>query len=131
MCSSHIFAPDDTDANQLYSFSQAVWHGDTLYCSGQIGTGSDGELSTDMHEQFEQAWKNTSELLTRCGLTWSEVVDITTYHLRLQETLEAFAALKRQYVKEPFPTWTAVGVAELGHPNALVEIRVIARKAVF
>jgi enamine deaminase RidA (YjgF/YER057c/UK114 family) len=36
--------------------------------------------------------------------------------------------VKDGYVKEPYPAWTAVGVAELAF-GALVEIKVTARKS--
>jgi enamine deaminase RidA (YjgF/YER057c/UK114 family) len=36
--------------------------------------------------------------------------------------------VKDEFVGEPYPAWTAIGVAELVNPKAIVEIRVIARQ---
>lgn len=125
----HIVPEQDREISQTYTFSQAVWHGDTLYCSGQIGTRADGTLPASMDDQFVQAFENVSAVLKAAGTGWHDVVDITTYHVGLNETLGTFAEIKKGYVKEPFPAWTAIGVAELAYPDALVEIRVIARAA--
>lgn len=35
--------------------------------------------------------------------------------------------VKKKYIREPHPTWTAVEVAKLGDPRALTEIRMIAK----
>ena len=40
--------------------------------------------------------------------------------------MEIFTRVRGRYVKEPYPPETAVGVAELGIPGALVEIRATA-----
>jgi enamine deaminase RidA (YjgF/YER057c/UK114 family) len=35
--------------------------------------------------------------------------------------------VRDRYLKEPYPAWTAIGVAELAVPGGLVEVKVIAR----
>lgn len=126
---THIVPDRDQAASETYSFSQAVWSDETLYCSGQIGVAPDGAMPSRMNDQFRQAWGNVGSILKEAGADWRDIIDITTYHIRLSETLPAFAEIKKQYIKMPFPTWTAVGVAELGYPDAIVEIRVIARRS--
>lgn len=125
---THIVPARDQAASETYSFSQAVWNDGTLYCSGQIGVAADGAIPARMTDQFRQAWDNVGGILKEAGIDWHDIIDITTYHIRLSETLPAFAEIKRDYIKLPFPTWTAIGVAELGYPDAVVEIRVIARR---
>lgn len=126
---THIVPDRDQAASETYSFSQAVWNDGILYCSGQIGAAADGTIPASMNDQFRQAWDNVGSILKEARIDWQDIIDITTYHIRLSETLPAFAEIKRQYIKAPFPTWTAVGVAELGYPDAVVEIRVIARRS--
>ena len=54
------------------------------------------------------------------------VVEMTSYHIDINSHFETFAAVHADYVRLPYPAWTAIGVAALRLPGALVEIRVIA-----
>ncbi len=58
----------------------------------------------------------------------SDVVEITTYHVELKRHLDTFVRVKDEYVAEPYPAWTAIGVSELITDGALVEIRAIAKR---
>ena len=51
---------------------------------------------------------------------------MTTFHVGLQEHLATFAAGGARWVQEPYPAWTAIGVAELAAPTAGVEVKVVA-----
>jgi enamine deaminase RidA (YjgF/YER057c/UK114 family) len=44
----------------------------------------------------------------------------------LIDHMEIFTKVRAEFIKRPFPAETAVGVAELGIPGALVEIRATA-----
>jgi enamine deaminase RidA (YjgF/YER057c/UK114 family) len=66
--------------------------------------------------------------LTEVGLTLSDVVEMTTYHVGLKEQLEVFKQIKDEFINEPYPAWTAIGVSELAVDGALIEIRVIAKE---
>ena len=35
--------------------------------------------------------------------------------------------VKDEFVRTPYPAWTAVGVTELARPNGLIEVKVTAR----
>ena len=56
------------------------------------------------------------------------VLEYTTYHVGLQSTMGTFMKVRDQFLKEPWPAWTAIGITELAAPGAHVEIRVTARK---
>ena len=58
-------------------------------------------------------------------VTFDNVVDMTTYHVGLQAHLAEFVRVKDEFVKEPYPAWTAIGVAELAVPGARVEVKVV------
>ena len=60
--------------------------------------------------QFRHAFQRAAAILTAAGLDFTDVVEMTTYHVHLQE-----------------PAWTAVGVTELARPGALIEVKVTAR----
>jgi len=65
--------------------------------------------------------------LARAGVSWDDVVDMTTFHTDLAGTIDAFVAVKNRHVKLPPPAWTAIGISALYEPTALVEIKVTAR----
>lgn len=110
-----------------YHFAPAVKDGDHLYCSGVIGIGPDGKPPADPQAQFTQAFESLQGVLAAAGLSFADVVEMTTFHVGLQANLLTFMSVKDRYLKEPFPAWTAIGITELAVPGGLVEIKVIAR----
>ncbi len=110
-----------------YHFSPAVKDGDRLYCSGVIGVGPDGKASEDPEAQFTQAFESLQSVLTTAGVSFSDVCEMTTFHVGLRAHLTTFMKVKDRYMKAPYPSWTAIGVSELAFPGGLVEVKVIAR----
>ncbi|OMB86984.1 RidA family protein [Mycolicibacterium conceptionense] len=110
-----------------HHFAPGVIDGDHLRCSGMIGMRADMSVPEDPREQFRQAFENLRGLLAEAELTFADVTDITSYHVGLQQHVQVFGEVKDEFVAEPYPAWTAVGVTELAMPGALVEIQIIAR----
>jgi enamine deaminase RidA (YjgF/YER057c/UK114 family) len=112
---------------EQFHFAPAVLDGDTLYCSGQVGwAGPGSKVSTDPKEQFKVAFENLRQVLEAAGAGFENVVEITTFHVGM-EHINAFGAVKGDYLKEPYSAWTAIGVAALFMPGLLVEIRATAK----
>jgi enamine deaminase RidA (YjgF/YER057c/UK114 family) len=112
---------------ERFHFAPAIKDGDRLFCSGVIGVGPDGKASPDPETQFTQAFEALSAVLKAAGAGFSDVVEMTTFHVGLQQNLAKFMKVKDKYVHEPYPAWTAIGITELAIPGGLVEIKVIAR----
>jgi enamine deaminase RidA (YjgF/YER057c/UK114 family) len=110
-----------------FHFAPAVRSNGMLLCSGQIGIGPDGKAPADPTEQFTLAFEGVKAVLAEAGLDFTDIVEMTTYHVGLQQHLPAFMAVKDRYVEAPFPAWTAIGVSELAFPGGLAEVRVTAR----
>jgi enamine deaminase RidA (YjgF/YER057c/UK114 family) len=109
------------------------WHlapvldtGDFVFLSGITGARPDLTVSEDPEEQFRDAFRFVQANLAAAALDLSHVVEMTTYHVGLRKHLDAFIKVKDEFVAEPYPAWTAVGVSELITVGTLVEIRVIA-----
>jgi enamine deaminase RidA (YjgF/YER057c/UK114 family) len=107
-------------------FAPAVRAGELLLCSGQIGTGPDGQPQADPETQFVAAFEQVAAVLHEAGLAFSDVVELITFHVGMQH-LRVFAGVKNRYLAEPYPAWTAIGVSELAFPGGLAEVRVTAR----
>lgn len=111
-----------------WHFAPAVKTDDgTLYLSGLIGTEADSSVSDDPERQFHQVFTAMEEILAEASCSISDVVEMTSYHLRLTETFPVFSAVKDARMPEPYPAWTAIGVHSLLLAGALVEVRAVAR----
>ncbi len=106
-----------------FHFAPAVRVGRDVFCSGQVGNGPDGKLDPDPAAQMTSAFENVRTVLAEAGASFSDVVEITSFHVGFDEHIGVFMQVKDGFVKEPYPAWTAVGVSELAF-GALVEIKV-------
>ena len=111
---------------ERFHFAPAVRVGKTLYCSGQLGWDGKGVPSTDPKTQFAVAFENLRTVLEAAGGGFEDVIEMTTFHVGM-EHLQTFMDVKNDFIKEPYPAWTAIGVSALAIPGALVEIRATAR----
>jgi len=129
MKKSDVLVPKGMEmAYEQFHFAPAVRAGGLLRCSGQLGTNERFAIvSSDPEAQFVQAFENVKHVLAAAKLDFSDVVEMTTFHVGLREHLATFLAVKDRYFAAPWPAWTAIGVVELAAAGALVEIRVTAR----
>jgi enamine deaminase RidA (YjgF/YER057c/UK114 family) len=110
-----------------FHFAPAVKDGNRLFCSGVIGTGPDGKAPADPESQFTLAFESLKSVLEAAGLTFADVIEVTTFHVALQANMRTFMKVKDRYLSAPYPSWTAIGITELAIPEGLVEIKAIAR----
>jgi len=111
---------------QAFHFSQAARSGDLLICSGQIGLNPDGRVPEAAEDEFRAAWAAVGAVLDTAGRSFDHIIEYTTFHVNLQEHLPAFMKVRDEFLEEPWPAWTAIGITELAVPGARVEIRVVA-----
>lgn len=98
-----------------------------LFLTGITGSAGDGSMPTDPAAQFRAAFDKVGAILSGAGAGFGDVVELTSYHIDMATHFNAFEAVHGAYVVPPYPAWTAIEVAGLRRPGALVEIRVIAR----
>ena len=108
---------------ESWHFAPAVRHGDLVFFSGVIGQGESAE------DEFRNAWQSLGEVLTEAGLGFEDIIDSTLYVVELQKHAAAMAKVKDEFIKEPYPASTWIGVSELVIPGSRAEIKVTARKA--
>lgn len=122
--------PDNEAARAFHEavgYSEAVVHGDTIYLSGIVAGPAEGEEG--MEPAFTRAFEHLTRTLERLGASWDDVLVFDTFHKGpVAEQVAALVPVKNRYIKAPFPVWTAVGVADLYEPSALVEIKLTLRK---
>ena len=107
--------------------SPAILSNGHLFLTGITGSAPDGTMPADPETQFRAAFGKVGAVLAGAGADFGHVVEITSYHIDIAAHFDIFETVHAAYVMRPYPAWTAVEVAGLRRPGALVEIRVIAR----
>jgi len=107
-------------------YAPAVKVGSTVYCAGQVGRTDDLEVIADPGQQFLRAWENLRTVLAAAGCTFEDVVDMTTYHVDMQQHMAVFRSVKDSVFPRGTCAWTCIGVSELARPGLLVEIKCVA-----
>ena len=111
---------------EAFRYSPAVSAGGLLFVAGQVGLRPDGTVPEDAPAQIDLAFQRLGAILAHAGLGFGDLVELTSYHVRIDEQLAAFREIKDRYVTRDFPAWTIIGVAALARPNLLVEVKAVA-----
>ena len=107
-------------------YSQAVKVGNMVFTSGQLGLDTvTGELASGIEAQTHQAFKNLEAILKEAGASLGSVVKFTLFLTDLAD-FAAVNAIMAQYVPEPFPARSTVGVASLPK-GGIFEIEAVAQ----
>lgn len=114
------------EAAAASGFSPAVRAGDFLYFTGATGGDAQGVMPPDAEAQARNALGKLHHILTTAGASPDDVVEITSYHRDIDTTFAPIETVIRETFAAPLPAWTAVEVAKLRRPGALIEFRVIA-----
>ena len=99
--------------------------GDLLFTAG-VGPvdPATGELAGEtVEEQTAQVMANLEAILATDGLTFADVVKVTTHLQDLKRDFAGYDAVYKQSLTEPYPVRTTVGSTLM---NILVEIDVVA-----
>jgi 2-iminobutanoate/2-iminopropanoate deaminase len=109
-------------------YSHAVWAGDLMFCSGQLGVypASGALAGTDIVSQARQALENVRTLVESQGKILTDVDKSTEFHTDMGN----FKALNEEYANyfgAESPARSCVAVASLPM-GALVEIEIIVHR---
>lgn len=113
---------------QNWQMSPGLACGDFIFMTGFTGVDADGTVPGDPETQFRSAFRKIGLVLAEAGLTYNSLVEMTSYHIGLRDHLELFKRVRGEFVKEPYPAWTAIEVAGFVTQDALVEIKAVARR---
>jgi reactive intermediate/imine deaminase len=102
---------------------EAVW----IYVSGQIAQDAQGNLvgGGDLPAQTEQVFRNLVRVLEANGASFDDVVKIQTF-LTTMDGIQGSRDVRARYLPDEPPASTAVQVAALMVPEALIEVEVVA-----
>ncbi|OGB92143.1 MAG: hypothetical protein A3G35_11770 [candidate division NC10 bacterium RIFCSPLOWO2_12_FULL_66_18] len=109
-----------------YPYAQATRAGDTIYVSGIVALGLDGQLvgKGDVQAQIRQVLTHISNILQAGGSRLDQVLRTTVYLTRVED-FETMNEVYREFFPVNPPARTTVR-ADLMLPDLLVEIDAIA-----
>lgn len=117
--------PEALHRSPVYAHGAIVETPRTLYVGGQNGTDADGAITGDVAAQAAQAVRNLLAVLTEAG-SGPEHVARLTIHLHQDADLHAAYGAAMQVWGGQRTAVTALRVAGLARPEALIEIDAIA-----
>ena len=122
-----VVMPDNPGQRRMQEeigWADAVVSNGVVHVSGVPAYLAPGE--TDTEKAYVRAFEKLGKTLQRAGVSWDDVVSMTTYHTDVNAQIETFAKVKARYIKGPPPAWSAIGTNGLLQPGGLVEIALIA-----
>jgi reactive intermediate/imine deaminase len=94
-------------------FSDAVWHGDTLYISGQIGLDpKTGKPPATVEEEAQLVMDNVKRTLESAGLTMDDLLSVQIFCSDVA-LFEKFNVVYRTFFKGEFPARAFLGSGKL------------------
>ena len=112
----------------IMSQGVTVSTGRTVYVSGQVARGVDGQLvgRGDIHAQTRKVLENVQSVLAEAGGTMSDVVKVTVFVTNLAEHFSAIHEVRAEFFSSDYPASTLVEVSRLVDPDMLIEIEAVA-----
>jgi len=114
--------------------------GDFIFVSGTSSRRADNSIAgveiidgmgtkhLDIIEQTREVLKNIEKNLNKVGATMSDVVDVTSFLVNMNDFAGYNKAYSEFFNAETGPARTTVAVHQLPHPDLVVEIKVMAYK---
>lgn len=110
-----------------WKMSPAIACNGLAFLTGFNGAPIAGDVSDDPREQFEETFRQISSVLRTGDMDFGSVIEMTSYHIGIQKNLGLFAEVRGQYVREPYPAWTAIEVSGFASPGVIIEVRIVAK----
>ncbi|TDB85317.1 RidA family protein [Actinomadura sp. KC216] len=111
----------------VYSHTALVTPGPLLYVSGQVALDEDGRIDApgDMKRQAEVTFGYIGKILAAHGAGFADIVKIQTFVTDI-DLLSDYVAGREPFLKDHRPVSTTVEVSRLFHPDALLEVELVA-----
>jgi 2-iminobutanoate/2-iminopropanoate deaminase len=110
-----------------YSNVVTTTPGRLVFVAGQVALDANGDVvgAGDVAAQTRQVMENLRIALEAAGATFADVVRVVNYITDV-DLFGEMAAVRKEYLVEPYPASTLVEVSALMFPELLIEIEAIA-----
>jgi enamine deaminase RidA (YjgF/YER057c/UK114 family) len=133
-----VILPDAAakESHDKWRYAAARRIGDQIYVSGVVVYRGKNE-GTDVAAfklQVRRALERLRTILEAADSDWAHVAMINSFHVwqgpdftgTRDEHFQAFEDVMGEFIKSPYPAWTAVGTTGLLGSNGIVEVQLIA-----
>ena len=124
------------ESHDNWRYSAARRLGDQIYISGVVvyREKNEGKDVAAFKLQVRRALERLGRTLEAADSDWSHVAMINSFHVwqgpdfngTRDEHFQAFEEVIGEFIKPPYPAWTAVGTTGLLGSNGIVEVQLIA-----
>lgn len=84
------------------------------------------DYNADMETQFRQTFERIKVILEQAGGSMRNLVILRAYFVHFSRDLPVYRKVRKEYLIQPYPASTAVGVPELAPPGNQIEIEAVA-----
>jgi enamine deaminase RidA (YjgF/YER057c/UK114 family) len=111
----------------VYSHTALVTPGPLLFISGQVALDENGDIDApgDMARQTELTFTYIEKILAAHGAGFADIVKMQTFVTDI-DLLPDYVAAREPFLKDLRPVSTTVEVSRLFHPDALLEVELVA-----
>jgi len=93
-----------------------------LVISGQ----TPDDVTADSETQVRQIFARIGAILEKAGGTFDDIVMIRGYFVDMAADLDAFRRVRVEFLRQPYPASTLVGVSSLAVPGCRMEVEALA-----
>jgi len=84
------------------------------------------DYNADMETQFRQTFERIKLILEQAGGSMRNITILRAYFVHFSRDLPVYRKVRKEYLWQPYPASTAVGVTELAPPGNQIEIEAVA-----
>ena len=84
------------------------------------------DYNADMETQFRQTFERIKAILEQAGGSMRNLVILRAYFVHFSRDLPVYRKIRKEYLVQPYPASTAVGVTELAPSGNQIEIEAVA-----
>lgn len=84
------------------------------------------DYNADMETQFRQTFERIKVILEQAGGSMRNLVILRAYFVHFNRDLPVYRKVRKEFLVQPYPASTAVGVTELAPPGNQIEIEAVA-----
>ena len=84
------------------------------------------DYKADMETQFRQTFERIKVILEQAGGSMKNIVILRAYFVHFSRDLPVYRKVRKEYLVQPYPASTAVGVTELAPAGNQIEIEAVA-----
>jgi 2-iminobutanoate/2-iminopropanoate deaminase len=99
-----------------------------VFCSGQLGIGTDGAVPADVEGQARLCFRAIAAILSEAGMSLADVVRLNAY-VSSAEYLGGYMKVRDEFIGSPPPASTLMVVQGFARPEFKVEIEAVAARA--